>query len=228
MPYLPSLLEYNQKNLNSKLELIKNNLSDFLIFQQSNDNKIYLHLDFVLRDFAASRFVEPSNFIPELFAVLERYFDSQEVYLSIHLMGLERDIDFSLSFLSRILSRYLLEKPKWSGVIFVPLEFKETFDSIMEVCNFEVGIWFDANEWSLQSSFTKSTQYLLMTVLAGKSGQILDSQKKLEAYTVARQNKKSKFTFDGGWNVDDQLRKNIQIVSYSKFWQEFDKIAKVK
>lgn len=228
MPYIPSLLEYNYLDLKNKLNLINNNLKQFLLFQNSKDDKIYLHLDFVLSEFAQLKNVKPSNFIPELFSVLEQYFVKEEVYLSIHLMGLEKDLEFAYQFLNRMFSRFVLEKPKWSGVIFVPLQSKQVFESISKLSNFKIGVWYDYDQWDKNLNFENNSHNLLMTVFAGKSGQVLDQETKLDAYKISKTFKRANFTFDGGWAVRDELKKNVQIVSYSDFWQEFDKIAKIK
>ncbi len=103
------------------------------------------------------------------------------------------------------------------------------------------------------------TNYLLMTVVAGKSGQKLTAQNKQEVLEVVRKNPEIDFIVDGGWSLEfrseiknEELKikngrrdllveaeltpdlldrgdgcglkqelQNLQIVSYSSFWNEF-------
>jgi pentose-5-phosphate-3-epimerase len=227
MPFLPSLLEYTNLDLDQKLTKIKNNQKNFLELQKSPDKKLYLHLDFVLPEFAKNRNVKPSNLESVVFELLEKYFGESDLYLSIHLMGTKNDLDFSFDFLLEKLSSLVFENENWTGEIFVPETEFVGFLDIQEYTNFRIGTWFDLGKYSPNSQFENQQSYLLMTVLAGKSGQKLSTQTKTQTLQIVNQNPKSNFTLDGGWGLSQELPANLSIVSYSTFWQEFDKVAKI-
>lgn len=220
MPFLPSLLEYSPQELESKLELIRKDKEKFMEFQKSEVGKIHLHLDFVLPEFAISRSVEPGNLESKVFELLEQYFAEDQLYLSIHLMGLQNDLEFSFDFLLDKLSKYVFEYD-WVGEIFVPKDYIEDFKTIEECSNFKVGEWLDLGEWDSETKFEPDHNYLLMTVVAGKSGQKLSDENKALTLEIAEQNPESSFTVDGGWNLETQPKDNLQIVSYSSFWNNF-------
>jgi hypothetical protein len=220
MPFLPSLLEYSPQDLESKLKLICSDKESFLKYQKSEDGKIYLHLDFVLPQFALSRNVEHGNLESIVFESLEKYFADDELYLSIHLMGLEKDLEFSFDFLLDKLSNYVFEYD-WVGEIFVSREYVDEFKTIEECSNFKIGEWLDLGQWDRETVFETSENYLLMTVVAGKSGQKLLDEDKNSMFEIAKNNPESNFTVDGGWNLESEPKDNLKIVSYSNFWKGF-------
>ena len=70
-----------------------------------------------------------------------------------------------------------------------------------------------------------------MTVYAGKSGQKLTEQVRLDTLQLIQKNPGINFTIDGGWAVTDQLeeinlvqKNKLNIVSYSSFWKELDQL----
>jgi hypothetical protein len=218
MPFLPSLLEYTPQNLESKLKLICSDKESFMKYQKSDDGKIYLHLDFVLPVFALSRDVDHGNLESEVFELLEKYFADDQLYLSIHLMGLDEDLEFSFAFLLDKLSNYVFEYD-WVGEIFVAKDFVEEFITIEECSNFKVGEWLDLGQWNKDSEFERDENYLLMTVVAGKSGQKLEEENKNLMFEIAKNNPESNFTVDGGWSLESDPKENLKIVSYSSFWK---------
>ena len=220
MPFLPSLLEYSPLELETKLKLICKDKLKFKEFQKSEDGKTYLHLDFVLPEFALSRNVEHGNLESTVFELLEKYFGDDELHLSIHLMGLRKDLEYSFDFLLDKLSNYVFEYD-WVGEIFVPAEYVEEFKTIEECSNFEVGQWLDLGEWNGETKFESEHNYLLMTVVAGKSGQKLSEENKDLTFKIANENPESNFNVDGGWSLEIEPKDNLQIVSYSSFWKGF-------
>jgi hypothetical protein len=188
---------------------------------------VYLHLDFVLPIFAKSRGVETSLDIETNLDLIEKHLDLEKVDLTIHLMGIDEDFEM-IDFLIERLSNYVFDRPDWSGIVFVPRSELEDFEAI-EICsNLKVGTWLDLGEYSLNTKFEESKNYLLMTVTAGKSGQKLTEEGMQAVYQIANSNSKSHFIADGGWKVGADLQANLDIVSYTSFWQEFDKVANLK
>jgi hypothetical protein len=227
MPFLPSLLEYDASKLDSNLKLIIKNLSILRSFQKSPDETVYLHLDFVLPMFAKSRGVEASLDIETNLDLIEKHLDLEKVDLTIHLMGIEEDFEV-IDLLIERLSNYVFDRPDWSGIVFVPTSELEDFE-VIEICsNLKVGTWIDYGEYNIETKFEESKNYLLMTVKAGKSGQKLTEEGIQAVYQIASDNSKTNFVADGGWKVDAKLEDNLDIVSYTSFWQEFDKVANLK
>ena len=218
MPFLPSLLEYTPQDLETKLKLICANKESFLTYQKSEDGKIYLHLDFVLPEFALFRNVGHGNIESIVFELIEKYFADDQLYLSIHLMGLEKDLEFSFDFLLDKLSNYVFEYD-WVGEIFVSREFMDEFKTIEDCSNFKIGEWLDLGQWNKETVFETNQNYLLMTVVAGKSGQKLLEKDKNLMFEITNNNPESNFTADGGWNLESESKENLKIVSYSSFWK---------
>jgi hypothetical protein len=221
MPFLPSLLEYSPQDLESKLKLICSDKESFLKYQKSEDGKIYLHLDFVLPQFALSRNVKQGNLESIVFESLEKYFADDQLYLSIHLMGLDKDLDFSFDFLLDKLSNYVFEYD-WVGEIFVSRDYLDEFKTIEECSNFKIGEWLDLGQWNKETVYETNENYLLMTVTAGKSGQKLLEEDKNLMFEIANTYPESNFTVDGGWNLESEPKENLKIVSYSSFWKGFE------
>jgi hypothetical protein len=227
MPYLPSLLEYDASKLDSTLKIISKNLEALQSFQKSPDETVYLHLDFVLPMFAKSRGVESSIDVETNLDLIEKHLDLEKVDLTIHLMGIDEDFDV-IDLLIERLSNYVFDRPDWSGIVFVPTSELEDFE-VIEICsNLKVGTWIDYGEYNIETKFEESKNYLLMTVKAGKSGQKLTEEGIKNVYQISENNPKSNFVADGGWKIESELKNNLDIVSYTSFWQEFDKVANLK
>ncbi len=223
MLFLPSLLEYSTASLQTKLELIKDNLTKFQAVQKSADQKIYLHLDFVLPDFAASRFVQSGNDPKIVFDLIDSHFYGQKVVCNSHFMGLTNDIKGVLAFFKSYSWNL-----NWEYILYVGQEFLQDFEQFKKFDNLKVGIWLDLDQYNVETKFELS-DYLLMTVLAGKSGQKLAIDTRSKTLEIVKQNPNINFTIDGGWSVDDEVselslkqKNNLSVVSYSSFWKAFE------
>lgn len=75
----------------------------------------------------------------------------------------------------------------------------------------------------------KQQKVLLMTVFAGISGQKLEKETQKLALEIVQKNLQIDFILDGGWKIEDLETvndlnlKNVSLVSYSSFWQRFEK-----
>jgi pentose-5-phosphate-3-epimerase len=218
MPFLPSLLEYEVTALEKRLITLKKNQSLVQKIQQSEI--LTLHLDFVCPEFAKNREVKASLTPEEVWNLLDKHFDEESLNLSIHFMATDNDFDNLIDDLIPKMSNLAFEQD-WSGKVFVNKNQMEDLEFLSEISNFELGEWFDFGEWG-NIKFEPAQSYLLMTVLAGKSGQKLDEKTKNTVLEIAKANIDSHFTFDGGWNLDNTLLSNLDIVSYSSFWQSLE------
>ena len=232
MPFLPSLLEYSIYDLQTKLQLIKNYPVEFQAIQRSPDGKIYLHLDFVLPEFAASRSVQSGNRPKIVFDLIHKYFQDQKVVCNSHFMGFEGDIAVVLGFF-----KTYTWNPNWEYILYVGPEFLKEFEQLKESTKktsipieIKIGTWLDLDQYNSETKF-ELQDYLLMTVFAGKSGQKLMEDTRLKTLGIIKQNSNINFTVDGGWVVKDELKEltlkqkeNLSIVSYSSFWKEFEKL----
>ncbi len=218
--FLPSLLEYSTRELENKLNEVKLNQKSF--FEITNQKEINFHLDFVLPDFAESRGVESSLTLEETFKVLEEFFAEERLVLTIHLMGLDKDLENCFEYFK---SKNF--NSNWTHIVFVGEEYFDKWKtdlSCFDLPNFTLGIWKDVDEWDEKSDFSLAKNYLLMTVKAGKSGQKLTEDLIERTLEVSKKNQNIDFVVDGGWSVDFESETkldNLQIVSYSSFWKRF-------
>lgn len=232
MPFLPSLLEYSRESLNRKLIEVKSRIQDFKEIQNSLNNatksgdSLSFHLDFVQPNFAKDRKVMTSLGLESVLNVLEQEFSDYRLDLSIHLMGTSEDLFEA--------HKFLLDykfKPNWMYTVFVPEKYTSTFWPQTQVfTNYKVGIWYDLNDYNItkikQNKDIKN--YLLMTVLAGKSGQRLDIEKQQLCLELCGKFPEKKFIVDGGWGVDYRTDlNNLEVVSYSSFWKAFERNEKL-
>lgn len=220
MFFLPSLLEYSQESLEKRLNLVASSLPKFKQTQGSQNSKqVFFHLDFVLEYFAKDRFVMQSLGLESLLESLKKEFLQIDLNLSVHLMGNSVD----LTEIAKLLPG--LDFPKnWQLTIFVPPKFVNYFETIKN-SNQSVGIWLDLDQWENFDfkEYPKVQDYLLMTVLAGKSGQKLLPQTKAEALKMVQNNPNLEFILDGGWSIDfESSLTNLKVVSYSSFWKKFE------
>jgi hypothetical protein len=220
MPFLPSLLEYDITVMEQKLELLSKHEKQILTIQQTET--ISLHLDFVGPEFAVSRNVAVSLQPEEVFALLNKYFDQYSLNLSIHFMATDGDMEDILDYLIPTFSDLAFEQD-WGGKVFVTKSQAEMLDFLPEISNFELGEWLDLGQWADLKPEPKQN-YLLMTVLAGKSGQKMTPQDKQFTLNLAKNNPNSHITLDGGWDLENELYDNLDIVSYSSFWKKVDEV----
>ncbi len=226
MHLIPSLLEYSPAKLKAKLNLIQGKYKQFLELTTQPKDSLDLHLDFVLDQFAKDRSVMASLGLEAVLTELEDRFSSNKLTLSIHLMGSLEDMRLANEFLQG----YTFN-PSWSYQIYIDPDLIPTFrvhELLFE--NVELGIWYDPNDWSDSSTVIPSqsiNNYLLMTVVAGKSGQSKSLESVESIIQISKTHPKINFIADGGWKVQDMLEiktkqnlQNLKIVSYSSFWQE--------
>lgn len=221
MLFIPSLLEYSLVQLETRLQLVKNNLAAFQKIQNSKSD-ISFHLDFVMPQFAKDRHVMCSMGLESVLNSVDEYFAEKEVNLSIHLMGTAEDLYQALDFF-----KVYEFNPKWQYTVYVPANFTSTFSYLTAIFkNLEIGVWLDKNEWNLDNITIISEnikKFLLMTVVAGKSGQKLEQYKIDEVKQLCEKLPKIHFLVDGGWSVESNLEfSNLEIVSYTSFWKQFN------
>jgi pentose-5-phosphate-3-epimerase len=198
---LPSLLEYSVESLEKKISLLQ-------------DKKMTsLHLDFVLPQFAKNRKVMTSLGLQSVIATLSEKMSNQTLTLSLHLMGTSEDLFESYRFFETVKLPH-----NWNTLVLVPEKYTTNFRTILNPKNIIVGTWYDLGEWEHKQLSRKQT-YLLMTVKAGKSGQIRTTQSKKQAFDIAKSYPNSHFIVDGGWSVNEVAPNNTDIVSYSSFWK---------
>jgi pentose-5-phosphate-3-epimerase len=201
---LPSLLEYSVESLEKKISLLQ-------------DKKMTsLHLDFVLPQFAKDRNVMTSLGLDSVFSTLGKTNKNQRLHLTIHLMGTIEDLFEEYKFFEKHAFNSL-----WNYKILIPAKYIQSWRAQIKKKqkNVQIGAWYDLGEWDNVDFSTRQTN-LLMTVIAGKSGQKLTSEMKKKSLEVARKYPQTHFIFDGGWEWDFKTElKNIDHVSYSSFWK---------
>ncbi|MEM1312708.1 MAG: hypothetical protein AAGF07_04570 [Patescibacteria group bacterium] len=218
--FLPSLLEYSTQDLQHKITLLKNNTPKYYQLSKNPDkHTLHLHLDFVLPGFAKDRRIMTSLSPVQVIEILELSYSKDMLNLTIHLMGDVEDLLEAFKFFSQ----YKLN-PLWEYTIFVPERYLDSWaasDRSNHNTNFNTGIWYDYGEWDTKT-FEQSRHFLLMSVVAGKSGQKLADEVANKAKAVTSEHPDKQFIFDGGWSIEkDNNLSNVQIVSYSSFWNKF-------
>lgn len=210
----PSLLEYSIPQLKVLFESVQTNTDKFITLAQQD--KLTFHLDFVLKRFAQARgnlmSIEPKSFFP----LLEEFFGGQQLRLTIHFMGEVEDLLHVYSYLDNY-----QWNSNWEYTIFVPEKYRDNWAEDFTQDNVQVGVWYDLGEWQ-EAEFEDDIDYLLMTVVAGKSGQKATDEDKSHTLRIAQDNPESRFIVDGGWKLEENNdMDNLGIVSYSSFWNQF-------
>jgi len=226
MKLIPSLLEYSQEQLIHKLDLVSKNLGLVKKLEQTQD-LIGFHLDFVLPQFAKDRKVMASLGLKTVLDLLQKYFPNSKLHLSMHFMGTIEDLYEINDFL-----KDQTFNPEWLYTLYVPANFTSTFAYHSKLfSNVSVGIWFDKLQWDdqkISSNLENATNFLLMTVVAGKSGQKLEEAEITKVQAICKNFPETHFLADGGWSLDSDLSlDNLQIVSYTSFWQTFEQNLKL-
>ncbi len=217
MQFLPSLLEYSTESLDKKIEAIKSDSQKFLEIT-SQTKPIKLHLDFVDKYFAQDRMVMQSLEVKTVLNSVNDNFGETSLELYIHLMGdtedLLNDYKFFEDFTTNSNHKYY---------IFVPPKFFKTWSTnFKENKSIKIGIWLDKGNWNT-FRYMPGVNYLLMTVLAGKSGQKLTNETMTLAMNTVKTHPDSLFLVDGGWEVEFKSNyKNLMIVSHTSFWNKFN------
>jgi pentose-5-phosphate-3-epimerase len=236
---LPSLLEYSQNDLKNRIQSLKKlDLDDSLfdlikVHEKSKSKRLNLHLDFVLKQFAKDRVpILSSLSLVTVFEILDQEFSDQKLNLSVHLMGAIEDLTFAWEFFKKY------KKPKdWKITLFLPQNHALRWKS--EFKKYKIGVWLDLHDWlDIKELKSKSvdlggiTNVLIMTVVAGKSGQSLteEVQKNLKDLidNLCEQNLEQKkyIIVDGGWNQEKakialksfNKSAKVDFVAYGGFW----------
>ena len=210
----PSLLEYSEVQLLSKLGLILNNQKNFL--SASGQEKICLHLDLVMKYFAREESVLASLSFPLIYSALKENLGTLPLRLSVHFMGITDDLDRVYNFLNDI------NIPEnWSLIIYLPINFASSWSTIFKQKSITIGAWYNLDELNSFDVSPNIKEYLLLTVQAGKSGQNKSAAADKIVRNIARKNPNCNFLLDGGWKIGSKGGENCQIVSYSSFWNSF-------
>jgi pentose-5-phosphate-3-epimerase len=217
MKILPSLLEYSEAEIIKKIGLLAS----------KSPAPYDLHLDFVFQEFARDRSVMASLTPKTVFTILEIYFAKKKCNLTIHLMGDLSDLEIAWKFFDK----YQFNS-KWDYLIFVPPNNTNLWSNLSSKHkNLKTGIWLDLDKWmnlrttEFQEFFSQNkeiTNYLIMTVMAGKSGQKLLELNKNKAIELVKENPNLNFILDGGWSTNLSYDfNNLSVVSYTDFWKKF-------
>jgi hypothetical protein len=192
---LPSILEYEQAAIEAKLEALKQVPFELI------GGPLQLHIDIILPDFASERSVR-SSWDPISTCIL-----AMELGIppTIHIMG---DIEETKDIM------YELEHSIIPAQSMIFTAVGSEFET-----RFQHGWWYNLEQWDEDMLPTKHS--LLMTVHAGKSGQVADPDKKQAAINVAR-NSRFVTILDGGWTIEEN-QLDLNLVSYGSFWRALDK-----
>ncbi len=215
---VPSLLEYSPEALQKKLDTLAEH-AEYVATLQSG-NSLSLHLDFVLEFFAKDRNTMMSLSLAKTLAVIGNNLKNKPLNLSIHLMGSTEDLLQAYRFFE-----FYHVPEKWTLTVYVPEKYTSTWrNSALESNSRDrvtIGTWYDLDEWqNLQNLSPITTNFLLMTVMAGKSGQKSDEQTKSQAIILSDLYSEQYFILDGGWKMSEseEVGPNTQIISYTDFW----------
>lgn len=240
MIILPSILEYSLETLEQKLDYIDTNRPELALLQ-AGSMVPHLHLDFVLPQFSKDRRVMTSHQPATVLGAIESKFDPKKpLNLDLHLMGAVEDLFEQFSFFES----YNFNS-NWTFTLFLPQKYTQSWQSMIEsrnLKNIKIGTWFDLGQWADMSKidpqwqnpceeevltipqhfpeFQKGQRYLLMTVVAGKSGQKLTDAVAKKVLQIVNDNPQSSFVLDGGWKPGaiQNAPINSAFVSYSGFW----------
>jgi pentose-5-phosphate-3-epimerase len=212
---LPSVLTYSDIEAEKKLKYLFT--TEDWKKTAAQEKMISIHLDIVSKSFAQNRNVLMSQPINSLWGIIKKYsFSNQKYYFSIHLMSNSDDLIEFEKYFSEIFvpDNFILK-------IFVYPKYVDYFNKIYAKANVEFGAWYDLDEWSVETNFQYSSN-LIMTVLAGKSGQKKDPIQNQKVQEILRLNNKY-FIVDGGWKTDEinmYDQNKLDIVSSGDFWSK--------
>ena len=214
----PSLLEYSVESLQQKLDLLDQHRK-YVSSLQSADI-LSLHLDFVLPQFAKDRSVMTSLKPHTVLENLNHKYRKSRINLTIHLMGELEDMLESFAYFDQHDFN-----TKWKYTVLLPEKFVSNWRSQIKKSqkNVVFGVWYDLGECK-DKSFKIAQTYLLMTVLAGKSGQQLTQSIKETTKKLTLDFPNVHFILDGGWQIGEKSGKNVDIVSHSSFWKSLGEI----
>ena len=216
----PSILEYNTNGLEQKLQFLKINKKSLKLLLNLDSTTLNLHLDFIGKDFAQTRKVMRSLDMKTVFVELQKVFSKTKLNLTIHLMNELEDYKFDFVFLKNY-------KPNknWNYTFYTNKSYTKIYKKLAEYA--KIGIWLDFDEWEkFDIKKDQGSEYLIMTVKAGLSGQSKIKSWNEKVIQLAKTNQTKNFLIDGGWQMDEiktliQEHKpiNLNFVSYSSFWK---------
>ncbi len=213
MIIIPSLLEYDTKTLEQKIDLIRTESEKF--YNLTGQTELTIHLDFVLTEFAKERGVKPSLSVKTVMNIIKEKFGKRNLDISLHLMGTEKDEKEALTELKNVETC-----SGYSATIYVSKN--NDFESMLPY-GWSIGKWYDLDQWS-SCKFKDGASSLLMTVKAGKSGQKMELSSQMQSLLIAKQNPEHYFLVDGGWSINSKSNiNNIGIVTHSSFWRAMGK-----
>ncbi len=214
----PSTLKTHYQRDGGLESRINKVLSDTERFKQitKQTSPFVWHADFVLPNFAKIRNIEPSFDLETYFDIFIQNYPNSATF-QVHLMG--EDVDFQES-LNYFQSHPL--NPNWNYQILVRPQDFQLWQSVFSAHkNVQIGVWYDLGQWENIEIFDFNL-VLLMTVVAGQSGQSITEETINNALIKLDKNQNIFFIFDGGWSVDRQFSyQNLSIVSDTAFWKIF-------
>jgi hypothetical protein len=210
MAFLPALLILSGEELTHKLSKVALDVIEFS--EETGQDHFAFHVDLILPEFARLQDCEPTLEYKNLLSSLTRFYEGKQLKLNIHVMG---EVDESLEVLEWIIQTY--DGTPVYGEIYVHNSSYQKSKPFVHHA-WIVGEWHNKNEWTANSDL-ETSEVLLMTVNAGKSGQPEDIAKKTESFILADKYPLSTFVLDGGWKIEeDPLELNRQIVINSHYW----------
>lgn len=215
---IPSILCYTDVEIAKKIEYLHSHQFSFKKQLQNSTSGLTLHLDFVGKNFARDRGVLQSCRPEIVFEKLIQAFGKKGLNVDVHLMSSAEDQLQDWQFFEKF------QRPKaWNLSIFVDSNILIPWQIFFESKGYKIGVWMDLHQWSLIQS-TETKKVVLMTVNAGKSGQMTTSSTKLEALNLIKMNPTKNIILDGGWGEKDYellSQNNLphqKFVSGSSFW----------
>lgn len=219
--YFPSLLSYSLAELQSRCLLIRNNQDLFRTLTNQKKERIILHADIVLADFAKERNVKKSTDFAQVFEVIFAVFKLENVILQVHIMGQKQE---ELNEIRQVLklSKKFGENIKLE--VFIKENYEEFEKQKVNDNSFKFYKWQDKNEW--ENGYLLSQKNLLMTVKAGVGGQLFEEQ---GVDFLKKTGKTEKIILDGGVKFDTFEKLDMpdfDAVMGSGFWQKFEEKIK--
>jgi hypothetical protein len=210
MSYLPALLVRTEEELAAKLSHVTVDIEEFM--ETTGQEHHALHVDIILPEFGKTHSSEPTLAYDILLTSIIARFEGERLRLNIHLMG---QADEALAVAQWILAN--LNDTRVYGEIYLPFYSYDNLE-LVDHRNWLVGTWYDKSQWDLETEFV-SGEILLMTVLAGHSGQVGDTTLKQSAHLVADKHPEYNWIFDGGWKKDESpLEDNREIAVNTDYW----------
>jgi hypothetical protein len=206
MPILPSTLEYSTIAFQQKLDYIHIHTKEFM--NLGNQEVMEFHIDLVYPEFAKSRSVMSSINLTDNYNCIIGL--KSKCKVTVHFMGLLDDV----SNLNKELKKLKLIKN---------IEFELYLPTNIHPKMIESDCvkyhWFDVDQYDLIPKYG-TPKILLMTVFAGKSGQVLTLENKQKALDIVKSRGVENVIVDGGWTIEECID-GLRMVSYSSFWKKY-------